>query len=164
MSAWVFPTTADAGMRIYAPNLSTLMVDAALGVQAYLMSPSAELRIQQLLRQTGEWRVRANHSPHDRTMLFVAWLDEILYRNEVHQQWLTEVHLRVEESKEGLEIIAQVSWVDGSQIEREIEIKAVTTHELQVGEVEPGKTIMGGHEDVPDFVGPGWIANVVFDI
>ncbi|MDA0926084.1 MAG: hypothetical protein O3C36_05535, partial [archaeon] len=62
MSAWVFPTTADAGMRIYAPNLSTLMVDAALGVQAYLMSPSAELRIQQLLRQTGEWRVRANHS------------------------------------------------------------------------------------------------------
>jgi SHS2 domain-containing protein len=97
-------------------------------------------------------------------MLFVAWLDEILYRNEVHQQWLTEAHLRIEESIEGLEIVAQISWVNGSEIEREIEIKAVTTHELQVSQVDAGQTVPGGHEDVPDFVGPGWYANVVFDI
>ena len=164
MSAWVFPTTADAGMRVYAPNLSTLMVDAALGVQSYLISTSAVSRIQELPRHTGEWRVRAEHSRHDSTMLFVAWLDEILYRNEVHQQWLTEAHLRIEESIEGLEIVAQISWVNGSEIEREIEIKAVTTHELQVSQVDAGQTVPGGHEDVPDFVGPGWYANVVFDI
>jgi SHS2 domain-containing protein len=49
-------------------------------------------------------------------------------------------------------------------IEREIEIKAVTTHGLVVSEVKDGETVVSSWEDVPEFTGPGWYADVVFDI
>jgi SHS2 domain-containing protein len=164
VSAWIFPTTADAGMRVYAPDFPTLLIDAALGVQSYLMAPTAAKLHQQLPRHTGEWRVRSLHSPHEHAMLFLAWLDEVLYKNEVHQQWLTDAHVRVEATPEGLEAVAQVSWIMANDLEREIEIKALTTHEMRVAELQTGETLSGGHEDVPDFVGPGWYANIVFDI
>ena len=164
MSAWIFPTTADAGMRVYAPDFPSLLVEGALGIQAYLLAPAAEPFIQRRPRHSGEWRVRSKHSPHDHAMLFVTWLEEILYRNEVHQQWLTEAHVRVENNANGLEIVGQISWIDSTDIEREIEIKAVTTHELTVTEAASGEQVSGGHESVPDFLGPGWYANVVFDI
>jgi hypothetical protein len=33
-----------------------------------------------------------------------------------------------------------------------------------VFEVEDGKTAVSKWEEVPDFAGPGWVADVVFDI
>jgi SHS2 domain-containing protein len=164
MSSWLWPTTADVGMRIFAPTLSTLLSEASHGMQHYLMSPSAAATLNQHLRSTGEWRVRARHNPQEPAFLFLSWLDEVLYRAEVHEQWLVDALVQITEDEQGLLAIVQASWVDARLVEREIEIKAVTTHNLVVDEVEPHQTIQSQWEDVPDFDGPGWYADVVFDI
>ena len=65
----------------------------------------------------------------------MAWLDEVLYRSEVKNQWFMDGMVKIERTEEALSIVAQVSWVDASEIEREVEIKAVTTHNFVVSEV-----------------------------
>ena len=72
--------------------------------------------------------------------------------------------VKVEQDDDGWTAVAQVSWVNAELIEREIEIKAVTTHNLVVAEVNRGENIASQWNDVPNFEGPGWYADVVFDI
>jgi SHS2 domain-containing protein len=164
MSSWLFPTTADVGMRVFGSSLANLLQEAAYGMQTYLLSSESNHSVDALLRHTGEWRVRAQHQPHDPAYLFLAWLDEVLYRAEVHQQWLVDTVIRVNEDDTGLEAVIQASWVSAGEVEREIEIKAVTTHRLVVREVMESEMIASEWEDVPSFEGPGWYADVVFDI
>ena len=164
MSSWLWPTTADVGMRIFGTDFGTLLIEAAHGVQSYLMSEATARTLNGLLRHTGEWHVTPQHNPHDHAFLFLAWLDEVLYRAEVHDQWFVEGLLRVEENEHGMALRAQVDWVNAEEVEREIEIKAVTTHSLVVKEVAKGEVITSSWEDVPEFEGPGWYADVVFDI
>ena len=61
-------------------------------------------------------------------------------------------------------IEAQVSFVSKDDVDFEIEIKAVTTHEFAFREVEKDETIPSEWEEVPSFDGPGWYGDVVFDI
>ncbi len=164
MSAWLWPTTADIGMRVFAKDFPSLLTEAASGVQTYLMTEESAQTINHHVRRSGEWRVRSEHDPHDRHFLYLAWLDEILYRAEVKNQWYVDAMVRVENTEEGLVAVAQVSWVDAEAIEREIEVKAVTTHQLIVEEVAAGKEVTSQWDDVPSFEGPGWYADVVFDI
>ena len=164
MSAWLWPTTADIGMRVFAKDFPSLLSEAALGVQAYLISESGSQHINAHVRHTGEWRVRSTHNPHDIHFLYLAWLDEILYRSEVHGQWYMDSMVKIELDEDGWMAVAQVSWVDAEVVEREIEIKAVTTHNLVVTEVKPAEKVLSRWDDVPDFEGPGWYADVVFDI
>lgn len=160
----MFPTTADAGMAVVAPSPATLLQDAAHGVQTYLMSPQAANELNSHLRHSGEWRVRSEHNPHDLGYLLLTWLDEILYRSEVHQQWLVDAQLRIESTDQGMELIAQVAWVDATLIEREIEIKAITTHDFELKFIEADESVYSAYDGVPEFVGPCWYAQVVFDI
>jgi SHS2 domain-containing protein len=97
-------------------------------------------------------------------MLLVTWLEEILYRHEVHDQWFLEGAMKIEEVNGALTAVAQVTWVVADEVERELEIKAVTTHLLAVDEVKAGVTVSSPDPDVPEFQGPGWYCDVVFDI
>lgn len=63
-----------------------------------------------------------------------------------------------------LSINAQVSWVDSNFLSREIEIKAVTMHELILKELKEGEIFPGLGTDIPSFEGPGWLGQVVLDI
>ena len=164
MSAWLWPTTADIGMRVFAKDFPTLLAEAGLGMQAYLMSEESSQHLNAHVRHSGEWRIRSQHNPHDVHFLYLAWLDELLYRSEVHGQWYIDALVKVEQDDDGWMAVAQVSWVNAELIEREIEIKAVTTHNLIVEEVSVGENIVSQWDDVPDFEGPGWYADVVFDI
>ena len=165
MSAWLWATTADVGMRVFANSFPSLLTEAANGMQNYLMSESSARRINSVVRNTGEWRVRSNHRAADAEFLYMAWLDEILYRAEVKRQWYVDGMVKITTDDEGgLTAVAQVSYVNTDEIEREIEIKAVTTHRLVVGEVQAGQTLSSPWDDVPAFDGPGWYADVVFDI
>lgn len=164
MSSWLWPTTADVGLRVFASSFDGLFVEAAHGVQNYLMSSESYEEAKSEVRHSGEWRVTSQHAPYDRSFLFIAWIEEVLYRNEVHQEWLVDSMVRVEETEHGLVLVAHVQWINGNTIKREIEIKAVTTHELRVAEVRKGETIASQWQDVPSFDGPGWFADVVFDI
>ena len=46
----------------------------------------------------------------------------------------------------------------------EIEIKAVTSHEFSFREIATGEIISSEWPEIPTFEGPGWYADVVFDI
>ena len=48
MSAWLWPTTADVGMRVFANSLASLLGEAATGVQAYLISETSARTINAL--------------------------------------------------------------------------------------------------------------------
>ena len=164
MSAWLWPTTADVGMRVFANSLASLLGEAATGVQAYLISETSARTINAHVRRTGEWRVRPTHRPNDVHFLYLAWLDEVLYRAEVRNQWYVDGHIKIEHDDEGMTAVVQAAWIDASDVEREIEIKAVTTHDLVVREVAEGEIIASRWAEVPEFTGPGWYADVVFDI
>ena len=164
MSTWLWPTTADVGMRVFAKNYPSLLAEAAEGMQSYLLSESSARRLNAAVRKTGEWRVRSEHRPEDEEFLFLAWLDELLYRAEVLGQWYVDGQVHVLHQPDGLTAVAQVSYIDAEVVEREIEIKAVTTHQLTVAEVQAGEVVSSTWDDVPSFEGPGWYADVVFDI
>ena len=79
-------------------------------------------------------------------------------------QWLVDCHISVSWESGKVLLLAQVSWVDAEMIEREVEIKAVTSHELKFTELSNNESAVSPWEQVPDFQGPGWYCDVVFDI
>ena len=80
----------------------------------------------------------------------VRWLEEVLYKGYGEGQWLVESSSVSEEYVTG-----HVSWVDADLVESgEIEVKAITMHELVLREVQEGETVLGEHLGVPDFEGP----------
>ena len=105
-----------------------------------------------------EWTVEFSGGDLERGL--VRWLEEVLYRGSAEGQWLCESKLVVEDGR----IVAQVTWADADMIEREVEVKAITLHELALIEVAEGEVIPGVDSDIPSFEGPGWMAQVVFDI
>lgn len=164
MSAWPWPTTADVALRAFAPSYESLLIESALGVQTLLASPEGNIAAPNQIRHYGEWQIQCKHSPHDKCMLLVTWLEEVLYRQEIHNQWFLDGAVKIEQHDSGLTAIVQVTWVQADLIERELEIKAVTTHKLAVERVAEGATLQPPDPDVPEFQGPGWYCDVVFDI
>lgn len=90
----------------------------------------------------------------------VAWLEEVLYQGEVEGRWLVDLQIQLTEES----LSSQVSFVNADEVEREVEIKAVTRHELILFEVPLGIEFPGVAPDIPTFEGPGWVAQVIFDI
>jgi len=165
MSAWPRPSTADVGLRVYASSFERLLTEAAIGMLDLISSPSGAQQTHELQRHSATWSIESPSGVDDRDMLLVTWLDEVLYRLEIHQEWLVEAMVMVRGSSgEPPRLEAQVSWVYGDDIERELEIKAVTTHDLAVEFVKAGKTAASPWPSVPSMEGPGWSADVLFDI
>ena len=97
------------------------------------------------------------NSDIERTL--VRWLEEVLYNSYVEDKWLVEAEFSLEEDY----LRAQVLWVETRDVELEIEVKAITLHDLVVKEVASGEVVKGV-DGVPSFEGPGWMAQVVLDI
>ena len=166
MSAWPRPTTADIGLRAFAPNPSRLFTEATLGMQDILLSESAQKSINGHIRHTSQWQISAPYVGGEKQwdLLLVQWLEDVLYRAEIKLQWLIDCQISVSwEPEEGI-LSAQVSWINSEDIEREIEIKAITSHELQFTELASDEHALSQWEQVPDFQGTGWFCGVVLDI
>ena len=155
MSYWVRPTTADVGIRAFGQNQNDLLMEMTRGMQSILLVGNQDLNA--LTRKAARWEV--SHEG-DLEIMIVKWLDEVLYRSEVHDEFLLECQPII---KDGL-IEAQVSFVPKEEVELEIEIKAVTTHEFAFCQVDEGEVITSDWPEVPSFEGPGWYGDVVFDI
>lgn len=155
MSYWVRPTTADVGIRAFGQNQNDLLMEMTRGMQSILLVGNQDLNA--LTRKAARWEV--SHEG-DLEIMIVKWLDEVLYRSEVHDEFLLECQPII---KDGL-IEAQVSFVPKEEVELEIEIKAVTTHEFVFCQVDEGEVISSDWPEVPSFEGPGWYGDVVFDI
>ena len=155
MSYWVRPTTADIGIRAFGKNANDLVKEMTIGMQSILLAENQDLN--SITRKTARWEVRHDG---DLEILVVKWLDEVLYRCEVYDEFLLECQPMIKDDM----IEAQVSFVSKDDVDFEIEIKAVTTHEFAFREVEKDETIPSEWEEVPSFDGPGWYGDVVFDI
>ena len=157
MSWWIMPTTADVGIRAFAATKESAMQEVTLGMQSILLSDKGEKELAGQTRYTGEWSVDIANSL-DNTM--VAWLEEVLYQGEVEGRWLVDLQIQLTEES----LNSQVSFVNADEVEREVEIKAVTRHELILFEVPADIEFPGVAPDIPTFEGPGWVAQVIFDI
>ncbi len=166
MSSWPRPTTADIGLRAFAASPTRLINEATIGMQDILLSGEAQKSINKHIRHTSQWQITSPVSNDIKhwDLLLVQWLEEVLYRSEIHQQWLVDCQISVHWEEHEVLLSAQVSWVNSDDVEREIEIKAVTSHELQFTELPENEVAHSPWEQVPEFHGPGWFCDVVFDI
>ncbi len=155
MSFWIRPTTADIGIRAFGRNQNDLLREMTLGMQSILLDDDNDLN--SLTRKAARWEVMHDG---DVEILVVKWLDEVLYRAEVHNEYLVDCQPMI---RDGI-IESQVSFVSKDDVNYEIEIKAVTTHEFAFRYVSDGETVSSEWEEIPSFNGPGWIGDVVFDI
>ena len=155
MSYWVRPTTADIGIRAFGLNQNDLLREMTVGMQSILLAANQD--INSITRNVARWEVSHDGDPE---ILIVKWLDEVLYKSEVYDEFLLECQPMI---RDGI-IEAQVSYVDKSEVDLEVEIKAVTTHEFAFKEVGFEEIIPSDWPEVPSFEGPGWYGDVVFDI
>ena len=155
MSYWVRPTTADVGIRAFGKNRNDLLREMTLGMQSILLAANQD--VNSIQRRVARWEI--SHDG-DFDIMIVKWLDEVLYRAEVHEEFLLECQPMI---RDGI-IEAQVSYVSKDEVELEVEIKAVTTHEFAFREVKSQEKIPSDWPEVPSFEGPGWYGDVVFDI
>ena len=82
------------------------------------------------------------------------------YRGQAEGEWLNDASIEILDGR----IQASVITVASELVKRELEIKAVTMHEIALVEIREGQIIPGIEPDIPSFEGPGWMAQVVFDI
>ena len=159
MSWWILPTTADIGLRAFAASGDRLIEEITLGMQSLLLSEVGARSLPDLKVEEGVWQTAVDEdTPTD--LLLVRWLEDVLYQAEVENRWLVALSVMLTD----VDIRAQVSFVDAESVEREVEIKAVTRHELMFQEVPAGVEVPGAPPDIPSFEGPGWMAQVIFDI
>ncbi|MDA9828079.1 archease [Candidatus Poseidoniaceae archaeon] len=166
MSSWPRPTTADIALRAFASSPSRLFTEASLGMQDILLSDEAQRILNAHVRHSSLWQIEAPHDGGSQAwdLLLVQWLEEVLYRAEIHNQWLVDCQLAFSWEEKKVIASGHVSWVESEHVEREVEIKAVTSHELQFTELKVSEHAYSPWEQVPDFQGPGWFCDVVFDI
>jgi len=157
MSWWVMPTTADIGFRAFSDSAKGILRESALALQGIQLSDRGLEYLDGHIRHVAEWSIASGNSDIERTL--VRWLEEVLYNSYVEEKWLVEAEFSLEEDY----LRAQVLWVETRDVELEIEVKAITLHDLVVKEVALGE-VVEGVEGVPSFEGPGWMAQVVLDI
>lgn len=132
MSWWILPTTADIGIRAFSSTPEGAIEEATMGMQAIQLSESGAETVNSLLRHTGTWSVPIVDDDLPRGM--VRWMEEVLYRCDGEEKWLVGNSISINDGR----ISSQVSWVESDSVEREIEVKAVTMHELILRRVEAG--------------------------
>ena len=157
MSWWIMPTTADIGFRAFSDSQTGILRESALSLQGIQLSDRGVEYLDGHIRHVAEWSMPFGSSDIERTL--VRWLEEVLFNSYVEDKWLVESEFSLENEY----LRAQVLWVDSRDVELEIEVKAVTLHDLVVRQVGAGEVI-DGVEGVPSFEGPGWMAQVVLDI
>ena len=161
MSSWLRPTTADVGLRSFAASKARLFEETTAGMQDYLLASGIP---SEAIHHTSVWTVRIPTHDDADGLLLVKWLEEVLFMDEVEQKWLVDCSIKIEEREEENSLQAHVRWVHSNNVEKEVEIKAVTRQDLMVAEVTANQTLESPWPEVPMFEGPGWYSDVVFDI
>jgi SHS2 domain-containing protein len=133
----VFDHTADVGLRIFAPDRSSLFAEAARALFSLVVANPESV-------QPVEKRDYELAGEQDEYLLF-DWLSELLYTFETEHLLLSE--FQIELSREGLRAACRGERVDRSRHELDHEVKAITYHGLKVEQS-----------------GEGWLAEVIVDI
>ena len=158
MSWWILPTTADIGIRAFSFSPENVIMECVLGLQSIQVSDKSLDSLNSLTRSTGVWAISLYEKDLERGL--VKFLEEVLYRGTIEYEWLVDLIVKIDDES----ISAHVAWVNSELVEREIEIKAVTLHELVMRKIEANEVVDGLEPNIPTFEGPGWMAQVVLDI
>ena len=129
MSWWIMPTTADIGFRVFSDSPTGILRESALALQGIQLSDRGMEYLDGHIRHVAEWSIPFGSSDIERTL--VRWLEEVLFNSYVEDKWLVESEFSLDEDY----LRAQVLWVDSRDVEPEIEVKAVTLHDLVVRQV-----------------------------
>ena len=132
-----FDHTADLGLRVRAPDLTTLFSEAAAGLSAILVeNPEAIVP-----RESMDFRVQGSEVEY----LFFDWLSELLFAFDTRQLVFSKFDVRIHET--GMECTARGEPLDIDRHGGNHDVKAITYHELQVTETDEG-----------------WLAEVILDL
>lgn len=137
MSYETFDHTADLGLRVRAPDLATLFIDAARGLFSMIVCEPGTIRPVDAVS------IELDAPALD--LLLFDWLSELVYLYETRHLLLGEFEVQLSESH--LTAIARGEPLDRTRHELEHEVKAITYHGLKV-------------EQTSD----GWLAEVIVDI
>ena len=164
MGGWVFPTTADIGIRCFGSSEADLFEQAAITMQDLLISDSGRRASEKLPSRTGFLSLVLAKDEHALERLLILLLEEILFRAEVEDEWITALQIQLRVVDGDLCLDAGYEHVDGQRVEREIEIKAVTRHRLCFAQLDADDSVPANWSEVPQITGPGWYCDVIFDI
>jgi SHS2 domain-containing protein len=116
----VFEHTADVGMEVDADDLRDLFVTAARGVMAYVVADHAEVRAV-------DWEevALAAESVEE---LFLAWLGELIFRQETRHRVYAVFDVEVDEAAGTLNGRIGGEALDAGRHGLDHEVKAVTRH------------------------------------
>ena len=132
-----FEHTADLGLRIRAPDLDTLFIEAAQALFSAIVEDPGRIRPEQ--------RVELILSSEEKDYLLFDWLKELLYCFDT--QHLLFGHFEAQVGGNCLKAAAWGEPLDPSRHALSHEVKAITYHGLRV---EP--------------TADGWLAEVIVDI
>jgi SHS2 domain-containing protein len=133
----LFEHTADLGLRVRAPDLRTLFVEAAECLYTAIVENLDEVRPTQAV----EFTIVGT----EREYLLFDWLRELLMHSEEQHFLFSKFDVQLSET--GLKASAWGEPMDRDRHDLSREVKAITYHELKVE---------------PD--GDGWLAEVIVDI
>lgn len=139
--AETFEHTADLGLRVYGDDLADLFESAGCGLFDIIVANRDEVRTDQ-----SETIVLTAESVPD---LFLAWLNELIFRSETGHRLFGRFRVRVDEAVEGPRLSAEIAGepIDRARHILDHEVKAATHHGLDVHQADGG-----------------WMAEVILDI
>lgn len=139
--AETFEHTADLGLRVFGADLPDLFESAAAGLFDVIVVNREEIRPD----VTEEVSLVAETVPD----LFLAWLNELIFRAETGHRLFGQFQVRVQEGAGGPELRATIAGeaIDRDRHVLDHEVKAATHHGLTVHAVDGG-----------------WRAEVILDI
>ncbi len=123
-----FPHTADLGLRVMAPDLETLFVEAARGLSAMVVPDLDTVRPL----QSRQFEI----SGSERDYVLFDWLNELLYVLDTEHLLFSQFVVRLSDS--GLTAEAQGEPLDPARHRLEHEVKAITYHRLTLRSTEDG--------------------------
>lgn len=124
----LFDHTADLGLRVAAPDLATLLCDAATGLFSILVEGiprdgPAERRTFEIRGERPDW-------------LLLDWLHELLYAFDTERVLFSEFEMR--RVSGGFDAAAVARPLDPERHRLLHEVKAITYHGLRVEETDGG--------------------------
>jgi SHS2 domain-containing protein len=137
MSYETFDHTADLGLRVRAPDLATLFIDAARGLFSMIVREPGTIRPADAVS------IELNAPSLD--LLLFDWLSELIYLYETRHLLLGEFDVRLSENH--LSATGRGEPLDRQRHELEHEVKAITYHALKLEQTSNG-----------------WLAEVIVDI
>ena len=156
MSWWLWPTTADVGIRAFSSSPSLLIDEVIHGMQNIVLSNSHTKNDDNTIIGEIEWNY-----PIDRSLdrLMVRILEEVLYLSEVHNKWIIESKTMINDNV----VHIVFTYVNPDNVDRDVEVKAVTRHSLEFRKINENESI-ASIDGLPEMLGPGWFASVIFDL